>query len=123
MDEVVLPEKSKEERTRGKRGIKSKATIRNNAYDRMFHTHQATLTFPDVCSPFSLQKRIFKHGTLALQETDVPYSLNKGKRWEQVAELKQQIADGSEAGNDQVAAGNGMAAYSSPPPNFPRLVT
>jgi hypothetical protein len=43
-------ERVKEERrrTRGKRGIKTKATVRNNGYDHKFHTRQAILTFPDV---------------------------------------------------------------------------
>jgi hypothetical protein len=44
-------ERVKEEerrRTRGKRGIKTKATVRNNGYDHKFHTRQAILTYPDV---------------------------------------------------------------------------
>lgn len=67
-------------RTRGKRGIKTKATVRNNGYDHLFHTRQAILTFPD--------------------EEAVPYSLNKGKRWAQVEELKQQLAHSHDSDDD-----------------------
>ncbi|KAL6049609.1 hypothetical protein QOT17_020359 [Balamuthia mandrillaris] len=58
-------------RTRGKKGIKTKATIRDNTYDRHYTSPKPILYFPN--------------------EADVPYSINKAKRWELVEEVKQQV--------------------------------
>ncbi|KAL6047715.1 hypothetical protein QOT17_021461 [Balamuthia mandrillaris] len=74
-------------RTHGKKGIKTKATIRDNTYDRHYASPKPILYFPN--------------------EADVPYSINKAKRWELVEQLKQVCHTCEHAQEDELR--NGVA--------------
>jgi DNA-binding GntR family transcriptional regulator len=63
---------------KGRFGVKTKATVRKNKYDRKF------------------QREAF-----VFDDNHVPYSLNRGKRWETIEKMKQELKNDTAKDNDE----------------------
>ncbi len=76
--------KEDRQRTKGKKGIRTKATIKNHTWDSRFTKGDYVIYGKDpVCSQ--------NVGLCQLIARQVVYSLNKHGRWEEVEILKKQV--------------------------------